>query len=390
MKNHRITRVALAIVSLGWFTGLAQAASQADYQAELLETSRGWGTAVADYDNDGHDDVFITGHDGANDRIWYWRPNGWAKSATLAQSDRHDCDAADVDQDGRMDFYCAVGADKGTGDGPNELWMQQAGGIFTKKEAHGAEDSLGSSRRPIFFDFNHDGWPDIYLTNEQHPGGNESINRVFVSQAGQHFSEVTTSGTGSIGWACVAKGDIDGDGWDDLLVCTHDGQSSVLLNNRANDFNTIAPPAVVGKRLIWAQLKDLNDDGKPDLILLADNTNLEVWLNSGSAPYFPTRKFFGKLPQPGKSLTVGDFNHDGQPDIYVALADKNCQDSLQDLADDVVFWGRATLKWDKARVTQGYAGCGHEVQTLNGDQVLLVNGGSAFRGPSYVIDWSQD
>ena len=39
---------------------------------------------------------------------------------------------------------------------------------------------------------------------------------------------------------------------------------------------------------------------------------------------------------------------------------------------------------------QSYAGCGHEVQTLDGSKVLLVNGTSSNQGPNYVLSWSQD
>ncbi|WP_374568330.1 FG-GAP repeat domain-containing protein [Ideonella sp.] len=384
--KHRITRLALGIVSLALVAGFAPA----PYQAQYIETSKGWGTAVADYNGDGHDDVFITGHD-EHDRIWNWTPSGYVASPqVLPHVDRHDCDAGDVNRDGRMDFYCAVGADKGTGSGPNELWMQQVDGTFAKMAHNGAEDRYGSGRRPIFFDFNHDGWPDIYLTNEQHAGGNESINRVFVSRKGQHFDEVQTIATGSLGWGCVAKGDINGDGWDDLLVCNDDGPSRLFLNNQTGDFKALMSPALVGKHWIWAQLKDLNQDGKLDLISLVDGSTVEVWLNSGDGLFFESRLFEGKLPKPGKSLTVGDFNHDGRPDIYVALADKSCKSTQHDLAADVVFWGNQNGLWDKGQLTQDYDGCGHEVQTLDGDKVLLVNGGSKKPGPNYVLTWSPD
>jgi hypothetical protein len=387
--KHRTARLSLGIISIGLLAGFAPTT----YQAEYLETSRGWGTAVADYDGDGHADVFITGHDGPRDRIWYWTAQGYGhnKSAKLSQADRHDCDAADVDGDQDMDFYCAIGAVGGTGSGDNELWLQQ-GGVFTKKTGHGAEDSLGSGRRPIFFDFDGDGLPDIYLTNEKHDGGNESKNRLFLNKGDARFEEISTVATGSLGWACVAKGDIDGDGREDLLVCNHDaqGQSSIFLSNLPNDFTSITPRAVVNKHWTWAQLYDVDKNGKPDLISLVDGSAVEVWLNSGTGKpgdqYFEKRTWIGSLPDIGKSLTVGDFDGDGRPDIYVALAAEGCQDSQPDAAD-VVFWGRANNEWQKERLVQSYTGCGHEVQTLDDRKVLLVNGTSSSQGPNYVLSW---
>lgn len=55
-----------------------------------------------------------------------------------------------------------------------------------------------------------------------------------------------------------------------------------------------------------------------------------------------------------------------------------------------MFWVRKDGLRDKGQLKQGYNGCGHEVQTLDGDKGLLVNGGSKKPGPNYVLSWSQD
>jgi hypothetical protein len=109
-------------------------------------------------------------------------------------------------------------------------------------------------------------------------------------------------------------------------------------------------------------------------------------LNSGASPFYEERAWVGSLPEPGKSLTVGDFDNDGWPDIYVALATQGCEGSAPDAAD-VVFWGRPNNEWVKERLVQSFTGCGREVQTLDGRHVLLVNGTSTGQGPNYVLSW---
>jgi len=55
-----------------------------------------------------------------------------------------------------------------------------------------------------------------------------------------------------------------------------------------------------------------------------------------------------------------------------------------------VFWSRKDGLWDKEQLEQGYDGFGHKVQTLDGDKVPLMNGGSKKPGPNYVLSWLQD
>ncbi len=370
---------ALACLALG---------AQAQYSATLVEVSKAWGSVVADFNRDGHDDIFITGHD-TDDRIWYWTPKGYVPAAqAFVWVDRHDCDAADINQDGLLDLYCAIGADRGQGEGPNEVWLQDGTGQFQLLANHGAEDRYGSGRLPVFFDFNHDGFPDIYLSNERRtrPDGQLSINRVFVNQAGMGFVEAGTIATGERGSACVDKGDINGDGWDDLVVCDLSGPPHVYLNNRAGNFTELATPAAAAK-WVTAKLADMNHDGRLDLVVIAEGNNLQIWLNTGSGALFEAPAYQNHLLYMGKSITVGDFNHDGRPDVYVVLMKSGCQETLVDAAPDLVYQGLANGSWTKLRQNQAYGGCGHLADTVDGRDVLLMNGGISWVGPNYLLSW---
>jgi len=379
---------AFAKAVAGAIVALHFVAAHAQYSARFIETSKAWGSVVADFNNDGHEDIFITGHD-TDDRIWYWTAAGYKPSDQIfVWVDRHDCHAADFNRDGRMDFYCAVGADRGNGVGPKEVWLQDDKGIFSQVAGHGAEDQYGSGRIPVTLDFNHDGYPDIYLTNErrQRSDGNLSINRLFINQDGSHFVEATTIATGEKGSHCAVSGDVNGDGWDDLLVCDYEGPPHLYLNNQAGQFTEIFPPAV-GKKWRQVKLADMNGDGRLDLVALVEGNDLQVWFNTGSGNYFPTLGYSNHFSYTAKSLTVGDFNGDGRKDVYVVLMNIDCPKTLSDLGADSLFLGQAGGQWMKTRVDQAYAGCGHLADTVDGDKVLLMNGGISWVGPNYVLSW---
>lgn len=376
----------LAVMALA----LVGTAAQAQYNAQFIETSKAWGSMVADFNGDGHDDFLISGHD-SDDRLWYWSPAGYVPSAqALEWVDRHACTSADFNQDGLLDFYCTIGADRGTDVGFNELWLQDAAGVFQKSIDHGAADPYGRGRLPISFDMNHDGYPDLYVTNEAtlRSDGQININHVFINQAGAGFVELPTLATGARGFQCVAKGDIDQDGWDDLVVCNGNKPGHIYRNNQAGDFVEVQSPAI-GTNWRDAKLADMNGDGRDDLIVLTGANDLQIWLNSGADQFFENAPAYSNhIVVTGKSLTVGDFNADGLPDVYVVLQKAGCATTtLHDIAPDLVYQGRANGTWAKIKQPQDYDGCGHQAATMDGSRVLLMNGGVSYPGPNYAIKW---
>jgi len=368
MFKHIAIAASLAVAGLA-----AHAQSGTRYQATWLEYSKGWSSVVADFDGDGHDDVFNTGHD-RDDRIWYATPTGYIPGPMVQPYvDRHACVAADVDHDGLLDLYCTIGADKGTGTKLNELWIQTAGGSFTLATNTGVEDPYGRGRHVTFFDLDHDGWPDLYVENEPtaRSDGNPNYNHVFLNRHDGTFVEQPTLATGPLGFQCARKGDVDGDGWDDLAVCGVAQGSHLFVNDRHGNFTELSTPATA---VAWndARLVDIDGDGRDDLVLVNTQNVFQVWLNSGSGTFFDAPSFSYALPGVGVSLAVGDFDHDGHQDVYVVLQDAKCQTSLVDLAPDIVFWGQPGGRFTAQAQPQGnLVGCGHLADTVDGDKVLL-------------------
>lgn len=378
---------------------LAPVAAHAQKSVKLIERSKAWGSATADYNRDGHDDLFITGHDFYDDRIWYWTGSpsgsGYEKAPWVftIEVDRHDCDPADVDGDGLIDLYCAVGGEQGQStDKSNELYLQQPDGTFVLTPGHGAEDSYGRSRIPRFFDLNHDGRPDLYDSNlaTPRPDGQPNINHVYLNIGGGKFTEVITNATGNIGQQCVVKGDINRDGWDDLVVCHEKLAPSVFVNTHDNNLAKLPLPQFNAE---WsdAKLVDLDHDGYDDLVVLTAANHLQVWRNTRKSPFFAAKPTYDNaLPANthGLSVSVADLNQDGFLDFYVVLEDPDCRTTLVDKAPDVVYWGSAS-GFRRQTLSQAFDGCGHLSDVVDGHKILLMNGGVDQFGPNYILDWME-
>jgi hypothetical protein len=171
-------------------------------------------------------------------------------------------------------------------------------------------------------DFNGDGKLDLAVANSGEnpidvPQPHGSVSVLLGNGDGTFQSAVTYSFTGT-NLGCIVVGDFNGDGKVDLAVATSKGGVSVLLGNGDGTFqpavNSSAPgsPFVVG---------DFDGDGKLDLATLYNNslagTGVAVLLGNGDGTFQAAVSY----PTGGVaaySIAVGDFNGDGKPDLALA------------------------------------------------------------------------
>jgi hypothetical protein len=215
-----------------------------------------------------------------------------------------------------------------------------------------------------FFDYDNDGWLDIYLTNgsrlDAHwPAGKAPTTHLFKNNRDGTFTDVTEkSGIGRSGWQTgVCVGDYDNDGWDDLF-CTFWGHNILFHNNGNGTFTDVTAKAGLaeahGRWGTGASFLDYDRDGHLDLFIchfvkldpdhppsvsdasfcqwkgvptmcgprgLPGDTNL-LFHNSGDGTFTDVSEKAGILkPGPRYSITSVsyDFDNDGWPDIYVAV-----------------------------------------------------------------------
>jgi hypothetical protein len=215
-----------------------------------------------------------------------------------------------------------------------------------------------------FFDYDNDGWLDIYLTNGNRldttwPKGDAPISHLYKNNRDGTFTNVTEgSGLGITGWQTgVCVGDYNNDGWDDLFCCFL-GHNILFRNNGNGTFTDVTRKAGLyqekGRWGAGCTFLDYDRDGYLDLFVcnyikldpekipsasktefcqwkgipimcgprgLPGDTNL-LYHNNGDGTFTDVSEKSGILePGPRYSITAVsyDFDNDGWPDIYIAV-----------------------------------------------------------------------
>jgi hypothetical protein len=296
--------------------------------AGLTLTAPTWGGVVADFNNDGHPDVFINRHYEDYPLMMVNSALGVFSqlSATWRLSDRHNCAAADVNLDGVEDLFCSIGVNKGTSNTPDELTLSPINGGGTWSSlAYGVMDGFGRGRNATFLNLNGDAYPDLYIVNEaSRSDAMLSSDRLYVNDNGTRFLSASSWGVDhSMGGSCVTSADLDGNGFDDLLLCTEEpvgGQPAgahVFMNDGTKFTDKTTQLGLASAGATDIETADFNGDGKLDVAELGSKL-LTVKLNGGATF---TQAY--SLPLTAAvDMAVGDVNGDGRPDIYVSRRTK--------------------------------------------------------------------
>jgi hypothetical protein len=338
-------------------------------------TRRGWGmgACVADYNNDGFDDVYITAVLGPN--VLYRNNGNGTFSDVTRQAGVGDtrwstgCAFGDFDRDGNVDLYVANyvafdertiprrGADAGckfmtvdvscgpkglTGE-PDVLYRNDGrGGFVDVTRAAGINDPGYYGFGVLFTDLDNDGWPDIFVANDSTP------NFLFHNNRNGTFTEtglvagVAVSGDGrdQAGMG-VDAGDFNGDGYLDLVVThfSHD-YTTVYENSAQGSFTDVSYATGVargaGRYLGWGVgFVDIDNNGLLDLFQANGHIYPEVDRHGLGTRYLQRKQLFQNLgnrrfeeitDQVGGGLLMekssrgaafGDYDSDGDIDVLV-------------------------------------------------------------------------
>ena len=226
---------------------------------------------------------------------------------------------ADFNADGKIDIVTA-NRDANT---VSVLLNTTSTGATTFSYGNRQDYSVGSTPRSIAVrDWNSDGKLDLAVTNSSSNTISVLLNETVPGASRSVFATKQDFAGGS-GTFHARAGDMNGDGKPDLVEVNLSGSSfSVLLNTFTSTTSVPMSPRTeftTGDGTSSVAIGDFNGDGKPDLAV-PDRTSssISVLLNdsvsgSGQAVFLPFQNF--TTASGPFSVTVGDFNLDGKPDL---------------------------------------------------------------------------
>ena len=360
-------------------------------EAGLAERTRTYKAIAGDFDNDGWKDVFISRHQGAP-RLALGGPDGFssAPGSAFSATDRHGCDAADVDKDGFRDILCATGRRYGTSINHHELSLEPAGPEPRfDREAAGIADPLGRGRTVAFIRLDDDAYPEVLVVDQpEREDAYRGTNRFYRNVGGQFVSAPEVGLDRPVGGYCADGVDVDGDKDQDLLLCArfpYDGRQPGLRIYR-NDNGTLRERSramgVVPIGDIDVTLADVTGDGRRDLIQLAGN-RLRVSRRTSDG----FKKVYQLSIDKAIAVAAGDVNGDRKADIYIVRGgqDRNRPDRL--LLNDGNGRSFTSLKIPQAGTG---AGRGDDVVALDYDKngltdFVVLNGRGRDPGPIQLL-----
>jgi FG-GAP-like repeat len=284
-----------------------------------------WGAVVADFDQDGRDDIFLGRH-GKRARLYLDRGDRYEDvSVRFGGGDRHGCAAADVDGSGLPDLYCSFGAERGTAVKGNQLWLDPGG---PEPRVHpiagGAIEPFGRGRFAAFLDVDDDHVDDLVIAQEpDRVDGSVSSNRAYVRIGPAAFESHPLPGFDEgLHPQSMDVGDVDGDGRMDIVLVHHDPRalaprSGVRLyrndgTTRVTDATSAFGIEPIGGTERDAALVELDGDGRIDLVRLAHDRLVVSLQRDGRFTSVHERPLADAI-----AIAAGDADGDGDQDLYV-------------------------------------------------------------------------
>lgn len=359
----------------GTFTDVTQSAG-------LYVESGSLAAVAGDIDNDGYPDLFVTG-DGniinndisSGTQMYHNNGNGSftdisATANVPGSITTMSAAMADVNNDGYLDLFVT-----GPGHAPfltpppfldvDRLYINNGNLTFTDvTDAAGVAGGLGSCA-VSFSDYNTDGWQDIIVAVCNDPALADTPFHLYENNQDGTFTDVASvTGMDILGlWMSVAMGDFDNDGDFDIFS-TNVGKflprgaaRHVLMQNNGDGTYTDIAPDIIGlTEFAWGStFADWDNDGWLDLFFTGSFPNHPAPFFSGSGFGNPGRMFFNdgvggfvednaahglnletKFPS---AVSRADFDNDGFMDLAIATSEF---ERINPATGDVLFSGDGT------------------------------------------------
>ena len=332
-----------------------------------LEGGRfGMGVAVADYDGDGWQDLYVTNY-GSN-VLYHNNKNGTFtditdKAGVTTQGWSTCAVWFDYDNDGKLDlfvssfvqfdksqhrlcvdqtmtqnYYCIPRIFKPRS---SYLFHNNGNGTFSdvSKES-GIAGSPGKSFGVVATDVNNDGLMDLFVANDT------VANFLFLNKGQGKFEEIglqagvaySDAGKPRSGMGVDAT-DFDGDGWQDLFVANIDQEFFSLYHNQKDQTFVDEPGEIAPATQLlsgWGlKFFDYDNDGDPDLLLVNGHPDDLIEMKAARVRYKEPLLLFENTGTTfknvstqsgnvfarefsGRGMAVGDFDNDGDLDVLIS------------------------------------------------------------------------
>lgn len=311
-------------------------------------TALGAAAAVADYDGDGWDDVFLTtSEEGGRNRLYRntggFRFEDVTEKAGVgpgndAQNATADAVWLDFNGDGRQDLFVVRF-------GRSILYQNMGDGVFRDVTEHAGLSQRRNSITAVAFDYDRDGDVDLLVGSYFRPvdifnpdtprffpesfetasnGGGLTLYR--NNGDGTFNDDTTHAGLSSSGWVLdVGHADADGDGDEDIYVAVDFGTDRFYANNGNGTFTDVTKAAIgidtkKGMNVDWG---DFDNDGLPDVYVtnITDDYMREgnfLWHNQGDLKFLDVARETSTAKTGwGWGARFFDYDNDGWLDLYV-------------------------------------------------------------------------
>lgn len=317
------------------------------------------GVIVDDFNNDGFIDVLVSSW-GLFGQLHYFESDGnggytekTETSGLTGLTGGLNMIQADYDNDGFLDFYIIRSAWSGykwMGQLPNSLVKNNGDGTFSDVTISSGMYAPHPTQSAVWFDFNADGWLDVFVGNETHSPQELNPAQFFINQKDGTFKDVAPQLNLNITNYIkgVTAADANNDGWEDLYISILDGPNKLFINRGGTalenwKFEEISASANVSEPLesfpTW--FFDYNNDGWEDIFVscydryLLKECSEEVtadYLGLKSKSDFPrlyennkNESFANKTQKanldrilPTMGCNYGDIDNDGYLDFYLS------------------------------------------------------------------------
>ena len=342
------------------------------------DIGEGMSVSVADYDNDGYPDLFITNY--GNFKLF--RNNGnktFTDVSSIAFPDGikdwwyGGSTWGDYDLDGDLDLYIAGYVDfsrrpKYTnlrfpmdfGGLPNTIYRNNGDGTFEDltSKLDVLSDASRKSMQVLFHDFNEDGFPDIFVANDTDANGfylnrGDGTFKVFSGPSGLSTTD------GSMG---IAIGDINNDGLSDIVYTNYAAEVNAiayLIDNKSSNDGKLKNAVFTQNfdspmihKLSWPKISwgpglfDLDNDGDLDLFFAnghlnsvsGDNRQSNLLFKNNGSGLFQDISHSSGILKTGqrihRSAMFADYNNDGKIDMFITVNGQQIEDGKGNTIQD--------------------------------------------------------